>query len=59
MKKAAKAWDGGYAMGGMLGQGDSFLMRDPNGIRPAYYYFDDEIAVVASERPVIQNRIPL
>lgn len=59
MKKAAKAWDGGYAMGGMLGQGDSFLMRDPNGIRPAYYYFDDEIAVVASERPVIQTAFNL
>ncbi len=59
MKKAAKAWDGGYAMGGMLGQGDSFLIRDPNGIRPAYYYFDDEIAVVASERPVIQTAFNL
>ena len=59
MKKAAKAWDGGYAMGGILGQGDSFLMRDPNGIRPAYYYFDDEIAVVASERPVIQTAFNL
>ena len=59
MKKAAKAWDGGYAMGGMLGQGDSFLIRDPNGIRPAYYYFNDEIAVVASERPVIQTAFNL
>jgi amidophosphoribosyltransferase len=59
MKKASKGWDGGYAMGGMVGQGDSFLIRDPNGIRPAYYYFDEEIAVVASERPVIQTAFDL
>ena len=59
MKKASNGWDGGYAMGGMVGQGDSFLIRDPNGIRPAYYYFDEEIAVVASERPVIQTAFDL
>lgn len=59
MKKASKGWDGGYAIGGMVGQGDSFLIRDPNGIRPAYYYFDEEIAVVASERPVIQTAFDL
>ncbi|MDC3353878.1 amidophosphoribosyltransferase, partial [Schleiferiaceae bacterium] len=55
LRKAAAPWDGGYAMGGMVGQGDAFLLRDPNGIRPAYYYVDDEVAVVASERPVIQT----
>lgn len=55
LQKASRLWDGGYAMGGMVGQGDSFLLRDPNGIRPAYYYADDEIVVVASERPVIQT----
>ena len=55
LQKASRQWDGGYAMGGMVGQGDSFLFRDPNGIRPAYYYADDEIVVVASERPVIQT----
>ncbi|MES2485311.1 MAG: amidophosphoribosyltransferase, partial [Bacteroidota bacterium] len=55
LKRASKQWDGGYAMAGMFGHGDSFVFRDPNGIRPAYYYQDDEIAVVASERPVIQT----
>ena len=55
LKKAAKNWDGGYAMAGLLGHGDSFVLRDPAGIRPAYYYLDDEIVVVASERPVIQT----
>ncbi len=55
LRKASKDWDGGYVMGGMLGHGDSFVLRDPNGIRPAYYYRDDEIVVVASERPVIQT----
>jgi amidophosphoribosyltransferase len=55
LKRASKQWDGGYAMAGMLGHGDSFVFRDPAGIRPAYYYQDDEIAVVASERPVIQT----
>ncbi|OQX76300.1 MAG: amidophosphoribosyltransferase, partial [Bacteroidetes bacterium 4484_249] len=52
---AAKRWDGGYAIAGMLGHGDAFVMRDPSGIRPAFYYYDDEIAVAASERPVIQT----
>ena len=55
LKRAAKNWDGGYAMAGLLGHGDSFVLRDPSGIRPAYYYKDDEIVVVASERPVIQT----
>jgi len=55
LKKAAKNWDGGYAMAGLLGHGDSFVLRDPSGIRPTYYYDDDEIVVVASERPVIQT----
>ena len=53
--KSSKHWDGGYVMCGLLGHGDAFALRDPSGIRPAYYYFDDEIAVVASERPVIQT----
>lgn len=52
---ASKRWDGGYAVAGMTGHGDVFAFRDPWGIRPAYYYFDDEIAIVASERPVIQT----
>ncbi len=55
LRKASKNWDGGYAMAGLLGHGDSFVIRDPNGIRPAYYYSDEEILVVASERPVIQT----
>jgi len=55
LRKAAKNWDGGYAMAGLLGHGDSFVLRDPAGIRPAYYYKDDEVVVVASERPVIQT----
>jgi amidophosphoribosyltransferase len=55
LKKSAKKWDGGYAMAGMLGHGDAFVLRDPAGIRPAYYYEDEEIVVVASERPVIQT----
>ncbi|MGQ2984401.1 amidophosphoribosyltransferase [Flavobacterium sp.] len=55
LKRASKQWDGGFAMAGLLGHGDSFVFRDPAGIRPAYYYQDDEIAVVASERPVIQT----
>ena len=55
LKRAAKNWDGGYAMAGLLGHGDSFVLRDPSGIRPAYNYKDDEIVVVASERPVIQT----
>ena len=52
---SAKKWDGGYVMSGLFGHGDAFALRDPNGIRPAYYYQDDEIVVVASERPVIQT----
>jgi len=55
LKRAAKNWDGGYAMAGLLGHGDSFVLRDPAGIRPVYYYQDDEVVVVASERPVIQT----
>ena len=55
LKKASKNWDGGYVMGGLLGHGDSFVMRDPAGIRPAFYYKDKEVVVVASERPAIQN----
>ena len=55
LKKASKNWDGGYVMGGLLGHGDSFVMRDPAGIRPAFYYKDNEVVVVASERPAIQN----
>jgi len=55
LKRAAKNWDGGYAMAGLIGHGDSFVLRDPAGIRPAYYYKDDEVVVVASERPVIQT----
>lgn len=55
LKKSSKNWDGGYAMAGLLGHGDSFVLRDPAGIRPAYYYQDDEVVVVASERPVIQT----
>jgi amidophosphoribosyltransferase len=55
LKKASKSWDGGYAMAGMFGHGDAFVFRDPSGIRPAFYYANDEIAVVTSERPVIQT----
>jgi amidophosphoribosyltransferase len=55
LRKASRNWDGGYAMAGMVGHGDAFVMRDPAGIRPAYYYVDDEVVVVASERPVIQT----
>ena len=55
LRKSAKNWDGGYAMAGLLGHGDAFVLRDPAGIRPAYYYQDDEVIVVASERPVIQT----
>ena len=55
LKKSSKNWDGGYVMGGLLGHGDSFVMRDPAGIRPAFYYTDTEVVVVASERPAIQN----
>ena len=55
LKKASKDWDGGYAIGGLLGHGDAFVVRDSAGIRPAYYYKDDEVVVVASERPVIRT----
>lgn len=53
--ESSKRWDGGYVMAGMMGHGDAFVLRDPNGIRPAYIYKDDEVIVVASERPVIQT----
>jgi amidophosphoribosyltransferase len=55
LRRASKNWDGGFAMAGMIGHGDAFVLRDPAGIRPAFYYDDDEIVVVASERPVIQT----
>ncbi|MCW3125940.1 MAG: glutamine phosphoribosylpyrophosphate amidotransferase [Bacteroidetes bacterium] len=55
LTRAAKNFDGGFTMAGMIGHGDAFVLRDPNGIRPAYYYQDDEIVVVASERPAIQT----
>ena len=55
LQKAAKNWDGGYAMAGMIGHGDAFVLRDPAGIRPAFYCENDEIVVIASERPVIQT----
>jgi len=56
---ASKRWDGGFAISGLLGHGDAFVMRDPNGIRPAFYYADDEIVVAASERPAIQTAFKL
>jgi len=55
LKKSSVDWDGGYAIAGMFGHGDAFVLRDPVGIRPAFYYKDDEVVVVASERPVIQT----
>ncbi len=55
LRKSAANWDGGYAMAGLLGHGDAFVLRDPAGIRPAYYYQDEEVIVVASERPAIQT----
>lgn len=55
LKRSSKNWDGGYAMAGLVGHGDAFVFRDPSGIRPTYYYKDDEVVVVASERPVIQT----
>jgi len=57
LRGASKTWDGGYVIAGMFGHGDAFVMRDPSGIRPAYYYKDEEIAVVTSERPVIQTAL--
>ena len=59
LKASSKRWDGGYVIGGLIGHGDSFVMRDPWGIRPAFYYYDDEVFVVASERPVIQTAFNL
>ncbi|MHC5308498.1 amidophosphoribosyltransferase [Myroides sp. LJL116] len=55
LKRSSKNWDGGFAMAGMIGHGDAFVLRDPAGIRPVYYLDNDEITVVASERPVIQT----
>ncbi len=55
LAQSAKNWDGGYVMCGMIGHGDAFALRDPHAIRPAYYYKDDEVVVVASEKPVIQT----
>jgi amidophosphoribosyltransferase len=55
LKDASKKWDGGYAMAGLFGHGDAFVLRDPSGIRPVFYYSDEEIVVVTSERPVIQT----
>ncbi len=55
LQRASKNWDGGYAMTGLIGHGDAFVLRDPAGIRPTFYYQDDEVVVVASERPVIQT----
>ncbi|HEY5621745.1 MAG TPA: hypothetical protein VIR77_04010, partial [Pontiella sp.] len=57
LKKATRSFDGGYVMCGMIGHGDLFALRDPNGIRPAFYYADDEIVVIASERPQIQTAL--
>ncbi len=55
LRRSSKNWDGGYAMAGLVGHGDAFVLRDPNGIRPTYFYEDEEVVVVASERPVIQT----
>lgn len=55
LRRSAKTWDGGYTITGIFGHGDAFVMRDPAGIRPAFYYQDDEVLVVASERPAIQT----
>ncbi len=55
LRKSAKNWDGGYTIAGILGHGDAFVMRDPAGIRPAFYYYNDEIVVAASERPALQT----
>lgn len=55
LKKSSKKWDGGYVICGIVGHGDSFVLRDPNGIRPCYYYKDSEVFIAASERPVIQT----
>ncbi|WP_256004280.1 class II glutamine amidotransferase [Pedobacter deserti] len=55
LRRSAKNWDGGYAISGIVGNGDAFVLRDPSGIRPAFYYHDDEIVIAASERPAIQT----
>lgn len=55
LRNAAEDWDGGYTMAGMMGHGDAFVLRDPSGIRPAFYYEDEEVVVVTSERPAIQT----
>lgn len=55
LRRSADKWDGGYAMAGLIGHGDAFVLRDPSGIRPAFWFEDDEVVVVASERPVIQT----
>jgi amidophosphoribosyltransferase len=57
LRRASKKFDGGYVMSGLIGHGDAFMMRDPNGIRPAFYYEDEEIIVAASERPAIQTAL--
>lgn len=61
LRRSAKTWDGGYTISGIMGHGDAFVMRDPVGIRPAFYYQDDEIVIVTSERPAIQTafNVPL
>jgi amidophosphoribosyltransferase len=59
LKESSKKWDGGYAIAGVMGHGDAFVCRDPWGIRPAFYYNDDEVVVIASERPVIQTAFNL
>ena len=55
LKRASRKFDGGFVMAGLIGHGDAFVLRDPGGIRPAFYYHDDEVVVVASERPAIQT----
>ena len=57
LQRACRKFDGGYVMAGLIGHGDAFVLRDPGGIRPAFYYYDDEIVVVASERPAIQTSL--
>lgn len=59
LRRCSPSWDGGYVICGIIGNGDMWAMRDPHGIRPAFYYADDEIVVVASERPVIQTALNL
>ncbi|MEX1191409.1 MAG: amidophosphoribosyltransferase [Brumimicrobium sp.] len=59
LKKSSEDWDGGYTMSGLIGHGDAFVLRDPSGIRPAFWYEDDEVCVVTSERPVIQTAFDL